>query len=113
MVPLRHTSPAAPCLSRAQSLEYAHTVPDVSIAADSADQDALDSLHSSVEKAGDRLIATGEHSQAVRGGSFPWSFRQASHDRTEPHHPDDPPDLTGQDGTLRDAMDGRGSTSNP
>jgi hypothetical protein len=43
MVPLRHTSPAAPCLSLAQSLEYAHTVPHVSIAAHSTYRDALDS----------------------------------------------------------------------
>jgi hypothetical protein len=34
MVPLRHRSPAAPCRPLAQSLEYAHTRPDVSIAAD-------------------------------------------------------------------------------
>jgi hypothetical protein len=33
MVPLGHTSPAAPCLSLAQSLEYAHTMQDVSIPA--------------------------------------------------------------------------------
>jgi hypothetical protein len=38
-----HTSPAAPCLSLAQSLEYAHTRPDVSIAADSTYRDVLGS----------------------------------------------------------------------
>src|SRR5215218_2908932 len=35
MVPLRHTSPAAPCRPLAQSLEYAHTVRNVSIPATS------------------------------------------------------------------------------
>jgi hypothetical protein len=55
MVPLRHTNPVAPCLFLAQSLEYAHTVLDVSIAAHSTYRDALDSM--------------------CRGGSFPWSFR--------------------------------------
>jgi hypothetical protein len=93
MVPLRHTSPAAPCLFLAQSLEYAHTVLDVSIAAHSTYGDALDSM--------------------CRGGSFPWSFRQASHDRTEPHQPDDPPDLSSNDATKRYGVDDRGSTSNP
>jgi|Tabmets5t2r1_1033131.scaffolds.fasta_scaffold301571_1 hypothetical protein len=59
MVRLQHASPAAPVPSLAQSLEYAHNPRDVSIAADSTYRDALDSLHNSVEKAGDRLIAMG------------------------------------------------------
>jgi hypothetical protein len=33
MVPLQHASPAAPYLSLAQSLEYAHTMQDVSMPA--------------------------------------------------------------------------------
>jgi hypothetical protein len=32
---------------------------------------------------------------------------------TGSHQPNNPPDLTSKDGTLRDGLDGRGSTSNP
>jgi hypothetical protein len=45
--------------------------------------------------------------------SFRWSFRQAPHHITGLYRLDDAPDLTYEDGTLRDGVDGCGSTSNP
>jgi hypothetical protein len=45
--------------------------------------------------------------------SFPWSFRHTSHGRTGPYQLDGASDLTSEDDTLRDGMDGCGSTSNP
>ena len=48
-----------------------------------------------------------------RGLATAWSFRQAQHRMAGPCHLDGRPDLTNQDGILRDDMDGRGSTSNP
>jgi hypothetical protein len=42
--------------------------------------------------------------------SFPWSFRHALHRVTGPYLLDDPTDLTSKDHTMRDAMDGGGST---
>jgi len=52
---------------------------------------------------------------AVVGGgrSFRWSFRQAQHRMTGPYRLDYPSDLTSENSTLRDDMDGGGSTSNP
>jgi hypothetical protein len=45
--------------------------------------------------------------------SFRWSFRQAGHHMTRAYRLDDAPDLTSQNRTLQDGVDGRGSTSNP
>ena len=45
--------------------------------------------------------------------SFRWSFRQAQHHMTGPCRLDYPSDLTCEDATLRDGVDGCGSTSNP
>jgi hypothetical protein len=40
--------------------------------------------------------------------SFRWSFPQARPSATGPHHLDDTPDLSSENGTRRDVMDGRG-----
>src|SRR5215204_7529102 len=60
---------------------------------------------------------TAKHGQISTGGgcpwSFPWSFRHTSHGRTGPYQLDGATDLTSEDDTLRDGMDGCGSTSNP
>jgi hypothetical protein len=45
--------------------------------------------------------------------SFPWSFRHTRPWTTRPHQLDGPPDVTSENGTLRDGLDGGGSTSNP
>ena len=58
-------------------------------------------------------VPTGGPSNVSTCWSFPWSFRQAQHRTTGPHRLDQAPDLTSENGTLRDGMDGRGSTSNP
>src|SRR5215212_12275801 len=56
----------------------------------------------------------GRHQRRRRGRrSFPWSFRQAPLGTTEPHQMDGLPNLSSENGTLSDGMDGRGSTSNP
>ena len=44
---------------------------------------------------------------------IPWSFRHTSHGMTGLYQLDGASDLTDKDDTLQDAMDGRGSTSNP
>jgi hypothetical protein len=45
--------------------------------------------------------------------SFRWSFRQGKHRLTGPEQLDGVPDLSSEDRTERDVMDGRVSTSNP
>jgi len=51
--------------------------------------------------------------QVVKRRSFRWSFRHASLFMTSLYQADTPPDLSSENGTLPDGMDGRGSTSNP
>jgi hypothetical protein len=42
-----------------------------------------------------------------------WSFRHAPQRMTEPYRLDGPPDLSTENSTVRDEMDGREPTSNP
>ena len=44
--------------------------------------------------------------------SFRWSFRHARHRTTRQYQLDGTPDLSSKNGTERDGVDGRGSTSN-
>src|SRR5215207_10127510 len=76
-VPARGPAALVPFL--AQSLEYAHTVGDVSIAAGGTHRDAVDRGRVAEE------VAVVERRFRVRGAwSFRWSFRQTPHRRTEP-----------------------------
>ena len=45
--------------------------------------------------------------------SFSWSFRHMRQTAMGLYQLDGLPDLTSKDDTMRDDMDGRGSTSNP
>jgi hypothetical protein len=68
------------------------------------------------ESVTDGVTGTGRQEPAHQGNarrSFPRSFHLPSLGPTGAHRLDDPPDLTSKDGTTRDGVDGRGSTSNP
>jgi hypothetical protein len=131
---LRHTSPAAPCLSLAQSLEYAHTRPDVSIAADRTYRYVLGSYrrqrgqtpaasttasaHGMPDSPGTsspdkRTTHRARLPDAALGRSFRWSFRHVLLPTTSPYHLDGVSDMTSENSTLQHGTDGRGSTSNP
>jgi hypothetical protein len=60
-------------------------------------------------------MAIGRRVERALGGSwsFRWSFRHAPQDTTSPYQLDGQPDLSSENGTLCDGVDGRGSTSNP
>ena len=104
MVPLQHASPAAPCLSRAQSLEYAAYRAGCVDSGRKCLPGSLDSLHSSVEKARRPLDYYVETSLKWSVGChFPGHSLRRQTTEQKPHHPDDPPDLTSQDETPRHA----------